>query len=176
LDVSYLKKKHEITTNTLDLFLKEQRIQSVDFIKIDVQGAELETFKGAKKILKTTLCIVSEVEFIPLYKDQPLFGDVSGYLDSQGFMFHKFLGFGGRALKPIILNNNVNTASQYMWSDAVFIRHLEQYQCFSSDDLLKAAMISYVYGSPDLTLYCLKIYDEREQTDLFKHLFEALGC
>ena len=37
--------------------------------------------------------IVSEVEFVEQYINQPLFGDVSSFLKKQDFMLHKFLGF-----------------------------------------------------------------------------------
>ena len=68
-------------------------MKSVDFIKIDIQGAELDVFKGGVDTLKDVVAIVSEVEFIPHYIDQPLFGDVCSFLTEKGFMFHKFLIF-----------------------------------------------------------------------------------
>jgi len=173
LEVSSLKEKSLIQTESLDVFLKKEGIQHIDFIKIDVQGAEVDVFKGAKKALKSTLLIVSEVEFVPLYKTQPLFGDVSKYLDKKGFMFHKFLGLAGRSLKPITLNNDPYFASQHMWSDAVFIRHIRKCKELSSDELLKLSLFSYMYNSPDLTGYCLKIYDEREGSSLFNELLTS---
>ena len=44
-----LKKETEIETITLDSFVDEYSIDAIDFIKIDVQGAELDIFKGSKK-------------------------------------------------------------------------------------------------------------------------------
>ena len=41
LEVAYLKSKSSIKTTSLDQFLNENGIHSVDFIKADVQGAEL---------------------------------------------------------------------------------------------------------------------------------------
>ena len=49
--------------------------------------------------------IVSEVEFIELYIDQPLFGDVSSFLKDQDLYFINFW-IRTRSLKPIILNEN----------------------------------------------------------------------
>ena len=48
-------------------------------------------FLKEEKNIKKTLMIVSEVEFIELYIDQPLFGDVSSFLKDQDFILHKFL-------------------------------------------------------------------------------------
>jgi len=78
LDVSKLKSVRSIVTCTLDTFMEQHGISDADFIKIDVQGAELDVFKGGAKTLQQVVCIVSEVEFIPMYVDQPLFGDVCG--------------------------------------------------------------------------------------------------
>ena len=75
-EVAYLKEEVEIDTISLDYFIDIHKIGNIDFIKIDVQGAELDIFQGASKTLKNVLKIVCEVEFIPHYENQPLFGDV----------------------------------------------------------------------------------------------------
>ncbi len=41
-----------IQTMTLDDFCEQNKISAIDFIKIDTEGAELEIFKGAERILK----------------------------------------------------------------------------------------------------------------------------
>ena len=53
---------------------------------------------GGVGTLTDVVAIASEVEFIPLYIDQPLFGDVCAFLAKHDFMFHKFLGLCGRFL------------------------------------------------------------------------------
>lgn len=168
MQVSMLKEVNTIDTMTLDHFINTQNTGSVDFIKIDIQGAELDVFKSALEALKSTLFIVSEVEFIPLYINQPLFGDVCEFLDQQGFMFHKFLGFGGRALAPVKLLNNINTATQLMWSDAVFIKHIDSIASISEEQLLKMAVLAFIYGSPDITYHCFRQYDLKNGTLLHK--------
>ena len=63
--VAKLKEKKEIETITLDDFINKEKIEDIDFIKIDVQGAELDVLKGATNTIKNVLKIVCEVEFIP---------------------------------------------------------------------------------------------------------------
>lgn len=41
-----------VETTTLDLFCKENDIPIIDFLKVDVEGFELEVFEGAKNLLK----------------------------------------------------------------------------------------------------------------------------
>jgi hypothetical protein len=128
----------------------------------------LDIFKGASKTLKNVLKIVCEVEFIPHYENQPLFGDVCSFLNEHNLMFNKFLGLSGRALKPIMLNNNPNLPSQHIWSDAVFIRHIEKINNLNDEQLIKLGLLSCVYYSLDLTFFCLSEYDKRHSTSLAK--------
>ena len=175
LDVA--KKKSEVTINTisLDQFIEDNGVTSVDFIKIDVQGAEGDIFKGAPKTLKNTLNIVCEVGFVPLYKEQPLFGDICTILSRHGFMFNKFLGMAGRSLKPIVLKNNPNFASQHMWSDAVFIKHVAMIPGLANDKILKLALLAATYSSADLVHYCLMTFDKKNETSLSDKWMRAMS-
>jgi FkbM family methyltransferase len=163
-EVAYLKEETEIDTISLDYFIDKHDVGNIDFIKIDVQGAELDIFKGGPKALKNVLKIVCEVEFVQHYKNQPLFGDVCDYLSQHDIMFNKFLGLAGRALKPIMLNNDPNIPSQHIWSDAVFIHHIQKIHILSDAQLLKLSLLACVYYSLDLTFYCLSEYDKRNST------------
>lgn len=170
MEVAALMSQTTIKTVSLDAFAKQQGIDDVDFIKIDIQGAELEVFEGGVEALAHVVAIVSEVEFVPHYVDQPLFGDVCAFLAKQGIMFHKFLGVGGRTLKPVVMANNPNFPSQHMWSDAVFIKHVADIPSLPSDKLLKLGMLSFIYGSPDLAFYCFRHYDERHGSHIIQEL------
>jgi FkbM family methyltransferase len=166
LSVAYLKKITEVNTISLDTFIKREKIESIDFIKMDIQGAELDVLKGAAKSIENVLTIVSEVEFLPIYNEQPLFGDVCTFLNSKNIMFHKFLGLSGRSLIPVILENNVNFPTQHMWSDAVFIKNILKIEELNNSQLLKQTIFSYLYGSPDLSYFYLINYDKKNKTNL----------
>lgn len=167
-EAAYLKNQTEVETISLDYFVDQNKIDAIDFIKIDVQGAELDIIKGGKKSLENVLQIVCEVEFIPHYENQPLFGDVCTYLEKYDLMFNKFLGLSGRALKPIMLNNDPNLASQHIWTDAIFIHHIQKIQNLSDEKLLKLSLLACVYQSLDLTFYCLSHFDKRNATSFGK--------
>ena len=69
--------QHAVSTSWLDDI---QGIDDVDFIKVDIQGAELMVFRNAPRIMAQTLMIQTEVEFVEIYKGRPLFADVDGFL------------------------------------------------------------------------------------------------
>lgn len=62
-----------------------------DFLKVDIQGGELNALKGAPQILSKILGLEIEVEFLPLYDRQPLFGNVCSYLSPFGLEFVDFV-------------------------------------------------------------------------------------
>ena len=119
-------------------------------------------------MLKNVIKIICEVEFVPLYENQPLFGDMCDFLKQYDFMFNKFKGFGARTLKPIIAKEGPNAISQCMWSDAVFIHHVEKIQNLNDQKLLKLSLLSAIYNSIDLAYFCLLIYDRRNSSNIAK--------
>lgn len=174
MEIAGLKAVSSIRTVSLDYFAEKNDIGPVDFIKIDIQGAELDVFEGGVSTLKNVLAIVSEVEFVHHYENQPLFGDVCAFLAKQELTFHKFLGLAGRTLKPVILNNNPNYATQHIWTDAVFLKKLTDLRVISSVQLLKLAVLTFIYGSPDVTFYCFAEYDKRQGTKLAQEMMSIV--
>ena len=88
----------------------------------------------------------------------------------QGFVLHKFVDVVGRGIRPFQLGDNRHAPiSQLIWADAVFIRDFSALEHYSTDGLLKAALVLYdVYASFDLVFLLLKEYDRRQGTELSK--------
>ena len=61
---------HEVECVSLDYFCNFNKISKIDFIWMDVQGAEDLVFEGAKEILQKTKYIYTEYSNIELYKGQ----------------------------------------------------------------------------------------------------------
>lgn len=176
MEFSVLKEVGTIKTVSMDHFTEKNDIGPVDFIKIDIQGAELDVFRGGASTLKDVVAIVTEVEFVPLYVNQPLFGDVRNFLAESGLAFHKFFGLAGRTLKPVVMNSNPNFPTQHMWADAMFVRDLMQLYAISPDQILKLAVLASMYGSPDVSVYCIKEYDDRLGTEIGRELANLIGA
>lgn len=142
-------------------------IEDVDFIKIDVQGSELAVFQHATRVLPGTLLIQTEVEFVELYKNQPMFADVDRLLRQQGFQFHTFAGFGSRAFKPFHVEKAPKQGfRQHLWSDAIYVRDWMQLNALPPEKLKKFAVLAHdVLQSYDLAHLVLEALDARQGSD-----------
>jgi FkbM family methyltransferase len=155
--------KRRVQTRRLD---DVYDLPSAHFIKLDVQGSELDILRNATRTLQSTLVVESEVEFVPLYKGQPLFGDIQSFLKTQGFLLHKLIDVAGRCFRPFQMPNNAYLPlSQMLWADAVFVRDFTRLSQFDDPDLLRSAAILHdVYCSYDLVYLLLSAHDERNHT------------
>jgi FkbM family methyltransferase len=75
----------EVPTITIDAWTHENDIKKIDFMWLDLQGAELSVLKAAGNILKTVKVIHTEANLIERYKNSPLYPELKDWLESQGF-------------------------------------------------------------------------------------------
>jgi len=81
-----VREKVRVEVRTLDGVLKAANwAESIDLLKIDVQGAELLVLKGAPNCLKRTRLIWLEVSFRELYEGAAVFSEIYQFMDAQGF-------------------------------------------------------------------------------------------
>lgn len=155
----------------------EIREHGCDLLKLDTQGSEAEILAHAGKTLERCLIVQSEVEFVQLYENQPLFADVDQLLRGRGFMFHRFLGLAGRTYKPLMLNDDPNAPmSQMLWSDAVYVPDLKRLTLLEPEALLKlAALLHEIYRSFDLCHVVLSAHDRQCGTSYGQRYFELLA-
>jgi len=142
-------------------------IQAIDYLKIDIQGGELMVFQHGKQKLKDCLVIHTEVEFLPMYENQPLFSEVELFLRELGFVFHKFQPLVSRVIQPLMLRNDPYAGlSQQVWADAIFIKNFMALETLSEEQLQKYALILHdVYQSYDIALRALIALDQRSNTN-----------
>jgi len=139
-------------------------IEDCDYLKLDVQGGELDALNGAKRLLQRTIVVHTEVEFAPIYRNQPLFADVDGMLRSNGFELIDLMKFGYGAYKDL---PNRGSASRLMWCDAVYFKRPDLLAQLPQEKLLKAAYIAHVnYGLLDLAAHHIARYDRAAGTSL----------
>lgn len=164
----------EVETRRLD---DVPETDGVELLKMDIQGAELMVLQHAPQRLQTALVIQAEVEFLPMYVDQPLCSDVDQFLRSRGFVLHRFFPMVSRAIQPLLVRNDIYAGlSQLLWADAVFVRDFSRLDLLTETQLRKMALIVHsCYKSYDLALHLLNEFDRRQASQLSAAYLAALG-
>ena len=154
-----------------------EEIESIDFLKIDIQGAELEVFRNGMNKLKDCLVIHTEVEFLPMYEGQPLFSEVELFLRDHGFTFHRFEPLISRILQPLLINDDIRRElSQVTYADAVFVRNFTKFDQLDPVSLKKTALILHeMYGSIDLAFRALMACDAKTGASLVRDYGELIS-
>ena len=84
-----IEKSVEIDVTELDKVIDYKH--QPHFMKLDIQGAELEVLRGSKKTLKNVLGLEVEVNFKEIYQAIPLAYDVEEFLKKEGFILYDFV-------------------------------------------------------------------------------------
>jgi len=82
-----LKVKKEVQILTLNSYFGKRKLERKVFLKIDVQGMELNVLKGASKILDKIDIIYVETAREGIYQGEPNFSEVYSYLIKRGFRY-----------------------------------------------------------------------------------------
>jgi FkbM family methyltransferase len=148
----------EIEADTLDHLIETEHVDDLDFIKADTQGSELFVLEGAARALESSVVGVEvEVEFAPIYKEQPLFADVDRFLRGLGYLLFD--------LRPCYWKRERGRAAggpygQIIWADALYLKSepalgrivrllaTEQRKAKA----LKAMSVALLYGYSDYAL------------------------
>jgi hypothetical protein len=79
------------TTTTLDTVIQTVcKWDKVDFLKLDVQGFELEVLNGSSNCLKNCELVLLEASLIPVNKNCPLIIDVMSFMQERDFQLLDF--------------------------------------------------------------------------------------
>lgn len=152
--------KQEVHTRRLDDVLE---VDVIDYLKIDIQGGELEVFKGGRKKLAGTAFIHTEVSFVTLYRNQVGIGEVDVELRKQGFIPHCFAG-----IKKWLISGGVKSGervgdwNQLLEADIVYVRDFMYLGKLTDGQLKMMALIGhYCYRSYDLAARCVRELEAR---------------
>lgn len=78
----------------LDDVLSERRVEHVDLLWMDIQGAELLALRGLGSRLADVRLIHLETEFMEIYREQPLLPEIHAFLARNGFDLVAFTHLG----------------------------------------------------------------------------------
>ncbi len=163
-----VKDKISVQTIDLDSFVNDYEIEYVDFIKLDTEGSELDIFKGAQKTVNNSVIGIStEVKFVKVQKDQPLFTDIDIYLRNLGFHLYD-LDLNRSPRKVLANNHNISNIGQIILAQALYLRDTvdeliapnNRKNFWSKDRNLKMASILEIYNLSDCAMELIQTMSE----------------
>jgi FkbM family methyltransferase len=152
VDLEGLQTAHTelVSTITLDEALVAESV--IHFLKLDIQGFELQALQSAQKTLARTLVVHCEVSFMEIYKNQPLFSEVEQFLRGAGF---ELMDLRSICHYPFSGTPFDSSRDRLGWADAVFFRKIEDK--FSWKDRVAQSLIALtVYKKPSLAAWLVR--------------------
>jgi len=159
----------EIDTISLQDWATRAHVAEVDFLKLNVQGAELEILRGAGPLLGGVLGVLVEVAFVESYDSRPMFSDIDVALREAGFTFFDLLAhhYVGRADSPIAaqhltlveprLGLLTSAWGQLVEGHALYLRDpVADGTTPSGDRILKLAILAETYGQIEFAFELLE--------------------
>jgi FkbM family methyltransferase len=149
----------EIATRRLDDL---DEVPAVDFLKIDVQGAELMILRNGRAKLSDCAVVQIEMPFFALYKNQPGFADLDAELRSLGLVVHGLAELKRYPVAPFEPDDLWRGLNQLVEVDMIYVRDLKAPGSVATDQLTKIALIcDACYGSFDIAARCLTELERR---------------
>ncbi len=164
-----LQSIEDVQTTRLDDI---ENLNSPDFLKMDIQGAELEVLKNGTNKLNNLLAIQLEVSYFNLYENQPSFGEVDVYLRKIGFVPHRFLDVKRWSITPTIFDNNIrNPGNQLLESDVIYVKDPLNLTTLTDTQLKKFAILAhYSFNSFDFCAWLIIEMEKRRICDAGDHI------
>jgi len=165
-DYFELERSHEVKTVPLDVAAAEFKFDKAEFIKIDIQGYELEVFKSGPRLIgEHVLGIRSEIAFLPVYQEQPLFSEIESFLRPKGMYAMGFYNLqhwrnSTKSKPPWNGSKQVPFSfGQLIHGDVLFLRDASTMRDDTEEGinkLIKTSMLALIFGYVDYAHNMLK--------------------
>lgn len=108
----------QVSTTTIDAFCEVTGIESIDVLKLDVQGCEPLVLRGAERMLRrqAVRLVYAEIIAVPCYDKQVAFDEFLAMMRRYGFLLHNFYA------------PHLSETGRLKQCDAIFVRGSEDRQ------------------------------------------------
>jgi FkbM family methyltransferase len=175
-----------VTTQAIDTLLQQPAFRETapNFLSLDTQGSEYRILLGARRALhRHILGLLVEVEFAPIYKDQPLFGDIQKLIENSGFRLAGITLHGHGQYSPYRGPIPARGRGFVLSGEALALRRVETLVELITDVdqlylmLQKLAFISVMFERLEYALQVLELAKRLSpSTDLLTRLDERAYC
>jgi FkbM family methyltransferase len=138
----------QVNSMPLDKALENEKVNEVNFLKLDTQGSELAILKSSEDFVKNILLIEAEVEIFEIYEGQPLIGEFLAYMNKLGFevlyinrVFQSRRGYEGLS------------RGQVVFCDFLFAKREDHALNATAHQLSKHLILLCAYGHLDMAHY-----------------------
>jgi FkbM family methyltransferase len=153
----------DVEVRSLDELIESRAIPAgaePDVLSMDTQGSELRIILGAEKTIRErVLCLMPEIELLPMYRGQPLVEDIFVAMRERGFVLTNYRSM--YQVAPFRAPAGLRGMGIPAFGDAVFLRRVEDLEAMArSDDhyyvlTRKLAFIALNYAQIELCLMAL---------------------
>ena len=170
---SEILEKKKIKTKKLD---EIQFNDTLDFIKIDVQGYESIIIENGKQKIKDSLVLQVELSPVNLYIGEKKMSEVVPEIEKLGFNLNMFHNINTRTFKPMVLQGNTGIGLHTLFQlDCVFVKDFNHISEMDVEKLKKLILIMfYSYKSYDFVDYLITILDKKQNTNLISKYRELI--
>jgi FkbM family methyltransferase len=95
--VSYEDSQITVFCKNLDEWAEESQVDHIDYMWLDMEGAELHVLKSAPRILKNVRALSCELNHHEFRKGMCDFEEMKNFLESEGFVLYKIWALPGGA-------------------------------------------------------------------------------
>lgn len=168
----------ELETVSFDEFAQTEGIPAIDFLKLDVEGCELDILQGAEQVLQNGVLGLSlEVMFHGAMRHQPPFHAIDQFLQSRGFQLFDLETYR-HARRTLDLPTEAlgNTRiGQVLWGQALYLRDAVAKALsptgrtdfdWTALRVLKLAALMELFNLSDCALEVLQTYQPQLASDL----------
>lgn len=151
----------EVESISLDDWAMRYGVVGVDYLKVDIEGAELELMQASPRIMAGVLGVSVDVTFHADWIGAPTFADVDIWIRSQGFVLFDMNGIkrGTQYDTPVVAPRGHPTLSgQLACANAIYFRDplVEGARPMTTEATLKLAAIAEVHGQVEFAFELLR--------------------
>ncbi len=156
-----LDRTEQVEILSLETALERAGFDSIDYLKIDIEGPELEVIQSSPAVVRELLCLKVEVSFVPFRFEQPLASDIDQFMRTQGFELFNILGAAhwrrqGYHIHPYYSRERVPYArGQIVQADYLYFRTLDSVEN-DATRLMKLALLFMAQGYFDHAIMALE--------------------